>query len=173
MFAPSHTSASRPPLLSMPVHTALSAPHRPPEVFSSLTNRTASLPSVYDRQIVRPKPIGMNTCTKKDGAGRSTALDKNVCASTQLYWNHALAEKIPTTPVKSYSFKKTGGGGALKLYLNVLSSGGRRECQHDLLATFDFDHPCFVDRGARGDGRAYAPPVCATPHELRRRCDLS
>jgi hypothetical protein len=104
--------------------------------------------------------------------------------------------RFPTTLLESYSCTKTmnnsheiilfqknrGVGVPLKLYLNSRVHLAGRECQHDLharkndvlsTAGFDCDHPCFVDRGTRGDGRAYAPPVCATPHELRRRCDLS
>ena len=62
MLALNQSSVSRPPLLSASL------------VFSSPTNRTASLPPAYDRQIVRPNAIEMNTCTKT-GEGRVTFRD--------------------------------------------------------------------------------------------------
>ena len=69
MFTPNQTSASRRPLLSMLVHTALSATDRSPEVFSSPTNRATTPPLAYAAQIVRRNPIEMNTCAKNRGGG--------------------------------------------------------------------------------------------------------
>jgi hypothetical protein len=54
--------------------TALSASDRPPGVFSSPPNRATKPPRAYNAQIVTPKPIEMNTCTKT-GAGRETFRD--------------------------------------------------------------------------------------------------
>src|ERR1700680_767301 len=65
MFALNQKSASRLPLLFPALlDTALSATDRPPEVFSSPTNTATNPPRAYDTQIVTPKSIKMNTCTK-------------------------------------------------------------------------------------------------------------
>src|ERR1700747_3644530 len=194
MLALKQSSVSRPPLLSASlVDTPLAPTDWPREVFSSPTNRTASrtasLPPAYDRQIVRPNAIEMNTCTKT-GEGEGAFRDPVFVAATfrradyeafdlpksmrimllhkndeQLSWNHTLS-------------KKNRGEGAPEALLELPSSGGLRECQHDLLARktdvlsiarSDFDNPCQWDRGRRGDGRAFAPPACATPHAPRTR----
>jgi len=182
MFTLTQTSASSLTLLSKLVQTVLSAPDRVPEVFSSPTNGTANSPFEY-AQIVTTKPTRMNTCVKT-GEGREAFRDLVFVAPALLI----LLESYSCTKTMNNSHgiilfqKKPGGGGALEALLELPSSGGLRECQHDLLARktdvlsiarSDFDNPCQWDRGRRGDGRAYAPPVCATPHELRRRCDLS
>jgi hypothetical protein len=81
------------PLLSKLVHTALSATDRPPEVFSSPTNTATNPPRAYDTQIVIPKAIKMNTCTKTGEGGTHPDLDRNLCVSRQILWNHTLAQK--------------------------------------------------------------------------------
>ena len=171
MFTLSQTSDSRRPLLSTSLlDTAPSASDRPPQVFSSPTNKVTDPPVAYDATMVRPKPIGMNTCTKTREGWE---------AFRDLWF---LQRRVSNSHGIILFQKKPGGGGAPEALLELPSSGGLRECQHDLLARktdvlsiarSDFDNPCQWDRGRRGDGRAYAPPVCATPHELRRRCDLS
>jgi hypothetical protein len=93
MFTLSRTSASRLSLLSKLVHTALSATDRPPEVFSSPTNTATNPPRAYDTQIVIPKAIKMNTCTKTGEGGTHPDLDRNLCVSRQILWNHTLAQK--------------------------------------------------------------------------------
>ena len=74
MFTLTQTSASSLTLLSKLVHTALSAPDWAPGIFSLPTNRATNQPPAYETQIVRPKPIEMNTCTKT-GEGRVTFRD--------------------------------------------------------------------------------------------------
>src|SRR5579859_3902714 len=71
MFALSHTSVSRRTLLSTRLFdTPSSAPDRPPEAFSSMTNRATNPPLACDAQIVSHKPSKMNTCTKtREGEG--------------------------------------------------------------------------------------------------------
>ena len=184
MFTLSQTSDSRRPLLSTSLlDTAPSASDRPPQVFSSPTNKVTDPPVAYDATMVRPKPIGMNTCTKTR-EGWEAFRDSGFCSAAFLILMESYS--CATTMNNSHGIilfqKKPGGGGAPEALLELPSSGGLRECQHDLLARktdvlsiarSDFDNPCQWDRGRRGDGRAYAPPVCATPHELRRRCDLS
>ena len=61
MFTLTQTSASSLTLLSKLVHTALSAPDWAPGIFSLPTNRATNQPPAYETQIVRPKPIKMNT----------------------------------------------------------------------------------------------------------------
>ena len=71
MFALNQTSTSRRPLVSPAVlEMALCATDCPLGVFSSPTNRATNPPLAYDAQIVTPKPIEMNTCTKTGEGGR-------------------------------------------------------------------------------------------------------
>ena len=64
MFTLTQTAASSLTLLSKLVHTALSAPDWAPGIFSLPTNRATNQPPAYETQIVRPKPIEMNTCIR-------------------------------------------------------------------------------------------------------------
>ena len=131
MFTLTQTSASSLTLLSKLVHTALSAPDWAPGIFSLPTNRATNQPPAYETQIVRPKPIEMNTCIKT-GEGWEAFRDLVFAAPAFLI----LMESYSCTKTMNNSheiilFQKNRGVGLpLKLYLNVLSSGGRRECRH-------------------------------------------
>jgi len=112
MFTLTQTSASSLTLLSKLVHTALSVPDRPPEVFSSPTNTATNLPLEHNARIVMPKPIKMNTCIKT-GEGWEAFRDLVFAAPAFLI----LMESYSCTKTMNNSheimlFQKNRGGGA-------------------------------------------------------------
>ncbi len=158
MFALSQTSASRRPLLSTSLlDTHLAVTGWLPEVSSPRTRRQARQ---LRTQALRPKPIEMNTCTKtREGWEAFRDLVFAAPAFLILMESYSCATTMNNSHGIILFQKNPGGGGAPEALLELPSSGGLRECQHDLLArkngvlstaSFDFDNPCFVGIAAGG-----------------------
>jgi hypothetical protein len=95
MFTLSQTSASRLPLLSTRLFdTPSSATDWALGVFSSPTNRATNPSLAYDTQIVRPKPIEMNTYTRKRGGGESTVVGQKPLNSSGIILLHKNDEQL-------------------------------------------------------------------------------
>ena len=119
MFALGQTSASRPLFLSPALlETAPPVPDRPPEVFSSPTNTATNPRLAYDPQIVRPKPIGMNTCTKAGrGEGDFSRLGLKLLIFPNLWESYSCTKTMSNSREIILFQKNRGVGGHVKLYL--------------------------------------------------------
>ncbi len=122
MFTLNQTSVSRRPLVPPALlETALCTTDCPLGVFSSRTNRATIPPFAYDAQIVRPKPIGMNTCTKTgegEGTFRESALKLLIFPSR---WESYSCTKTMDNSHEIILFQKNRGG-APEALLEILSS---------------------------------------------------
>jgi hypothetical protein len=155
MFALNQTSVSRRPLVFPAVlEMALCATDCPLGVFSSPTNKATNPPPAYDTQIVSPKPIEMNTCTKTaEGEGDFSRYGLKPLIFRRLWESYSCTKTMNNSHEIILFQKNRGWGVPLKLYLSSEFPGGRREYQHDCSreindvlsnAHSDFDNPCSL-----------------------------
>jgi hypothetical protein len=96
MFTLNQASASRRPLVSPAVlEMALCATDCPLGVFSSPTNTAINPPLAYNAPNVRPKPIEMNTCTRKRGGGESAVVGQKLLNSRGIILLHKNCQQLP------------------------------------------------------------------------------